>query len=450
MAQCRRAVERHNADLNAFVHLDWAAARAQAAYVDAVVGRGHDPGPLAGVPFGVKDLEHCSGMPTREGCLVYKDAAPASADDPTVARLKAAGAVAVGKTATSEFGIDQATRTRLTGITRNPWHRRRTPGGSSGGSAAAVAAGLVPFATGTDDGGSIRSPAAFSNLVGLKVSHGRIARPTGLSDIGVRGVLTTTVADTARILDVLTGPEPTDKMALPRADAVYEQIIASLPVTGLRAVWSPDLDGNAPVEPEVAAIAGRAAAALAASAGLQLWREPLCLTDPNRIYRPLSNVFVYALLCERGLWPNRLEELCARTRQSALAGARLSLADLLAVQSRRGRLERDIAAIFRRFAVVMTPTVACRPFAAAGPIPAQIAGKDASVSGAEPFTNLANLTWLPAISVPAGFTADGLPVGLQIIAGHHRDDLVLRLAHIWERTQPWPRICPMHGDRLDM
>jgi Asp-tRNA(Asn)/Glu-tRNA(Gln) amidotransferase A subunit family amidase len=173
------AIDAGNERLNAFVHVDADLARRSAAAVDAAVARGEDPGPFAGVPIGVKDLEDCAGMPTSHGSLLFKDRPPVDRDSVHLSRLRSAGAVPVGKTAAPEFGITCFTSTKAWGTTRNPWDPSRTPGGSSGGSAAAVAAGLVPAATASDGGGSTRIPAAFSGLFGMKPSYGRIplARP---------------------------------------------------------------------------------------------------------------------------------------------------------------------------------------------------------------------------------------------------------------------------------
>src|SRR5436190_11022138 len=209
--ECLAGIEAHNQPLNAFVHLDPELAHRAAEAVDAAVARGEDPGPLAGVPFGVKDLEDCEGMPTTFGSVPFSGRGPAASDDINVARLRAAGAIPVGKTASPEFGTLNFTKTKLFGITRNPWDVTTTPGGSSGGTSAAVAAGIIPFGTASDGGGSIRIPASFTGLVGHKASHGRIASPSPMTNqTGVRGSLTTTVTETARILDVLAGPDDRD------------------------------------------------------------------------------------------------------------------------------------------------------------------------------------------------------------------------------------------------
>ncbi len=212
-----QAIEERNPALNAFVHVDADGALTAARAVDAMLAAGGDPGPLAGVPFGVKDLDDCIGMPTGLGSLLFRDGALAEREPPLVARLRAAGAIPVGKTATPEFGVSAATYSRAHGVTRNPWDPRLTPGGSSGGSAAAVAAGMVPFATGSDAGGSIRSPAAFCGLIGLKPSHGLIPGdrrigPGQATDYHCWGVLTRTVEETALLLELVAGPSPGERV----------------------------------------------------------------------------------------------------------------------------------------------------------------------------------------------------------------------------------------------
>lgn len=208
----REACERYNRELGAFVALNWDSALRQAAAVDAEIAEGEHPGPFAGVPFGVKDLQHAAGFVTGRGSRLHLGDEPVTFDSPSVARLRGAGAIPVGKTATAEFGMDSATTTPAYGTARNPWNLELTPGGSSGGTAAAVSAGIVPFGTGTDEGGSIRSPASFCGLVGLKSTHGLVPRDDGLSDTNSIGVLTRTVADSAALLDVIAGSHPADKM----------------------------------------------------------------------------------------------------------------------------------------------------------------------------------------------------------------------------------------------
>src|SRR5437879_1590834 len=224
--RCIDEINEHNEALNAFVYTDFDSARATAEAIDAEIaaGRGETLGPLAGVPFGVKDLENCAGLPTSHGSLLYKGRPPVDHDSIHVSRLRAAGAVPVGKTAAPEFGAIAYTSTPAWGTTRNPWNLERTPGGSSGGSAAAVAAGLVPFCTASDGGGSTRIPAAFTGLVGFKASYGRIPHEhAAASQTTCVGALTTTVADAAWHLDVAAGPDDRDRVSLPPPGVVFER-----------------------------------------------------------------------------------------------------------------------------------------------------------------------------------------------------------------------------------
>jgi aspartyl-tRNA(Asn)/glutamyl-tRNA(Gln) amidotransferase subunit A len=440
LADTLAAVAAGNDRLGAFVHLDEGLAHAAAEAVDAAVAAGQDPGPLAGVPIGVKDLEDCAGMPTSHGSLAFAGRGPVADDSIHVARLRAAGAVPIGKTAAPEFGTLNFTRTKVFGTARNPWDTERTPGGSSGGSAAAVAAGLVPAATASDGGGSTRIPASFCGLVGFKPSHGRIPHPgpTG-SETSVYGLLTTTVADSARHLDVAAGPDDRDRFSLPAATVGYEQAAASLPVEGLRARWSADM-GFARCDPEVRAIAEAAARELADAAGLALDDEAVVLTDPVRTWLSSGSLDLWLSL-EPGMWPGVAPEL-TRYSRSVLEQTEHHPAPKVAESiRRRERLSLDAAQLFSEVDVLITPTTAVPAFPAEGPPPDVIDGEPARPLGASatPFTMLANLCWNPAVSVPAGATVDGLPVGLQIMAARHRDEVPLRLAAIWEQTRPWPR-----------
>jgi aspartyl-tRNA(Asn)/glutamyl-tRNA(Gln) amidotransferase subunit A len=438
LEECLARLQRLNPAINAFVYIDANQAREAAEAVDRAVSRGEDPGALAGVPFGVKDLEDCAGMPTSQGSLLFKGNPPVTADSPHVRRMRLAGAVPIGKTAAAEFGLDSATHTRAWGTTRNPWNSARTPGGSSGGSAAAVAAGIVPLATASDGGGSIRSPAAFTGLVGLKPSHGRIGAASA-SDLGTHGAVTTTVADTARFLDVVSGPDDRDRTSLPSPNVRYEEIIEQLEVQGLRAAWSADL-GYAAVEPVVAEIARMAAEELVKAARLTWVERPFAPPNPYEAWVTEAAFFALGELEANGVWPHQTDLLSDIIQQIAALAEQLSRADVARARMARAQIEADTAALFADVDVLLTPTVACVAFAAEGPIPTEIAGQDASKSGVEPFTMLANMCWNPAISVPAGFSPDGLPIGLQIMTHRWRDDIVLRLARIWEQAHPWPRV----------
>jgi aspartyl-tRNA(Asn)/glutamyl-tRNA(Gln) amidotransferase subunit A len=431
-------LEALNPSLNAFIRTYRVAAEETADAVDAKVARGEDPGMLAGVPFGVKDMESCAGFQITQGSWFLRDATPEQSDSRHIARLKAAGAIPIGVTASAEFGMDSATSTLLYGVTRNPWNTDTTPGGSSGGSSAAVAAGIVPLATGTDAGGSIREPAAFTGTVGLKPSHARIPKANGFSNWSVHGVIAANVGDAARHLDVAAGPDDGDRQSLPAVSYRYEDIIETLDVGGLNAVWSRDY-GYAAVESEVAEIAEAAARRLMAAAKLVPTQADF---SPVNIYPHWGAIFGSTLeedFIQAGYLPDGFDKLSKSVQRV-----------ITRVRERRGKvdvkksweqvhlLEQQVAGFFRDHDLLFSPATSCRPYGADDAPPREIEGKDASAGGAEPFGMLANACWNPSISIPAGMTSDGLPVGLQIVARRHRDDILLRLARIAELAMPWP------------
>lgn len=435
-------IARDNERLNAFVHVDEDIARRAAQAVDAAIERGDDPGPLAGVPFGVKDLEDCAGMPTSHGSLLYRDAGPVAADSPHVARLRAAGAVPVGKTAAPEFGTLSFTKTKAFGVTRNPWDVSRTPGGSSGGSSAAVAAGIVPFATASDGGGSTRIPAGFTGLFGMKASFGRIPSPGPDGSLTTSlGALTTTVQDSARHLDVAAGPHDADRMSLPPAGCSYEQVIETLAVEGMRVRWSADL-GFAAVDPEVREATERAAQVLIEAAKLNDVGGEVQLTDPVRTWLSSGGLDLWHGVKPEH-WPSGADDVTFYVRQSLEATEDYPLPKYARALQRKQQLIEDVARIFDGVDVLLCPTTAVPAFPAEGPPPSVIGGRDVENGAmATPFTMLANICWNPACSVPAGLSQEGLPIGLQIIGRRHADDVVLRLARIFELAQPWERLAP--------
>ena len=451
LERCADQIDAHNDELNAFVHLDLDAAREAAAAVDAAVARGEQVGPLAGVPFGVKDLEDCAGMPTSQGSLLFLGGPPVEQDSIHVARLRSAGAIPIGKTATPEFGTLQFTRSKALGVTRNPWDLAATPGGSSGGSAAAVAAGLVPFSTASDGGGSTRIPASFSGLFGMKASFGRVPAPSAdISQTTSLGVLVTSVRDAALHLDLTAGPDDRDRTSLPPPTTSYVDSIDHLDTRGLRIGWSLDL-GYAVVDPEVAELARAAAEVVAAEAGGRLLDLEVTLTDPVRTWLGSGVIGDWLEIAGVDAYPGRLGDLTPYVAATLQETAERPVPTLVKPLLRRQRLAEDAAAIFEQVDVLLTPTTAVTAFAAEGPPPATIAGEDmaarfgAAAAGAMnvPFTMLGNLCWNPACSVPAGLASDGLPVGLQIMGRRHTDEVVLRLARLYELARPWPRHAPM-------
>ena len=444
LEDCLERIRKHNDALNAFVVIDEDAARTAAGAVDDAVAAGRDPGPFAGVPIGVKDLEDAKGLPTSHGSLLFKDSPPQTADSIHMARLRAAGCVPIGKTAAPEFGTVAFTHTKAFGTTRNPWDLERTPGGSSGGSAAAVAAGVVPMATASDGGGSIRIPAAFSGLVGMKPSFGRIPHPfPSASQTSVYGVVVTTVRDAARHLDVTAGPADIDRTTLPPPTVNYEDAIETLDVSGLRVAYSPDL-GYGTVDEELAELVEAAARDLFKALGRPFAGIDVDLPDPVRTWLSAGAVDSWLSLDEN-MWPERAGDLMGFVRTGYEATQTMTAPQIARRFRYRHALEASWAALFDDVDVILCPTTAVPAFPAAGPPPSVIAGKEVGPALTTPFCMPANLCWNPAISVPAGLTSDGLPVGLQMNARRHQDEVPLRLARIFEQARPWPRHAPLAG-----
>lgn len=441
---CLGRVEDANGELNCFVHLDRDGALAAARTVDEAVhaGGAASLGPLGGVPFGVKDLEDCEGMPTTRGSRWFAGGPAATRDAIHVARLRAAGAIPIGKTATPEFGAWAYTASPLLGVTRNPWDPARTPGGSSGGSSAAVAAGLVPFCTASDGGGSIRTPAAFTGLVGLRACYGRIPTfgDTHLSQNAVVGSLTTTVADTALLLDVMAGPDARDRTCLPAPQGSYLAALDRCDVSGLRVAWSGDL-GFATVSADVRATCAAAAADLAKALGATLLECPARFEDYTSLYVELEGVDRFVGI-DPALWTTRLDELDPFVAPGWTHFASRTLPQAAAVEERRRALVGAVAALFDEVDLLVTPTASMAPFAAEGPMPNEIDGVRGHRGMAVVLTFLASLVNLPAISVPAGLSGDGLPIGLQVVGPRFREDLVLAAAARYEAQRPWPRHSP--------
>ncbi|MFD9654913.1 amidase [Streptomyces mirabilis] len=425
--------ETDGAELGAFITVDRAGAIAAAKEATARIRREGPTvwrdAPLLGVPVSVKDLIATSGLRTTRGSWEHRDWVP-DADPPAVERLRAAGAVIVGKTATSEFGWSGSGNSLLTGPVRNPWNPKLSAGGSSGGAAAAVAAGMGAVAVGTDGAGSVRIPAAFCGVVGFKPSFGRIpyvpASPENLSHLGP---LTRNVADAVLMTAVLAGPDPRDPYSVPSAPGEWD-----LPAYGgrpLRIGWIDSLGDPAP-EPEIRVIACAAAAALA-EAGHTVTEAAPPFADP---YGVLETILAAAEAAATD--PATAERAAPGRLRVAELGHRLSAVDL-------GRAERDRAELTERVRTAMAdvdllamPTVPLVPFAAELDQPAEQVSKGRLPWLAwTPATYPFNLTGQPAISVPAGFTRHGLPVGLQLVGRWRADATVLAAARDLERVRPW-------------
>ncbi|MFB0522050.1 MAG: amidase [Desulfatiglandales bacterium] len=443
MEETLKRIETVNPVLNAFVSTRPEQAMDEARAITERIACGKDPGPLAGVPIGVKDLEDVKGMVTSFGSVPYKNNV-ARSDSIQVSRLKAAGAIVVGKTNTPEFGFTGFTKNRLYGVTRNPWNTECTPGGSSGGSASAVAGGMVSIATGSDAGGSIRIPASYSGCFGLKTSFGRIPRgPLPLLQIHpiwCMGPLARTVDDAALYLDCVAGYHPSDPESLPPPDYSFLKCLESMP-TGLRIAFSPTL-GYARVQKDVMTkVEGAVKCFEDMGHRVELWDGSL--PDVGETWSRLMNCEIYAQV-HQDLESNRQE--MGRTLVKSLDHARsFSLNDHIEAQKVTTELNRIMWDLFEHFDLLLTPTMPTEAFAAKGPPPAEIDGHPISLLGTVAFTYPFNLSGHPAASVPAGLTKNGLPAGLQIIGRRQRDDVVLQASHAYEQMRPWNDYWPNIG-----
>ena len=428
-------------ELNAFVHIDADGALAAADGVDRARAAGATLGPLAGVPFGVKDLEDCIDMPTTRGSRWYADAPPATRDDIHVERFRAAGAIPIGKTAAPEFGAFGYTASPLHGVTRNPWDPSRTPGGSSGGTAASVSAGAIPFGTASDGGGSIRGPAASCGLPGLKPTYGRIPTfgVTRHAGNAVNFALATTVDDTALLFDIAVGPDMRDRTSLPAPGISYLDAIEQLDISGLRSAWSADL-GFATTDPAVVALTERAATTLVDAAQMIDTGFDVRIDDFIRIYAFMESADQFVDVPVD--WEDRLDELDPLVVGGWRRNRTATLPQFAKVEKARRALELQVAELFEHIDVLLTPTNPCAPFAAEGPMPTEIAGQRCHAGSAALLTIFANIANLPSITVPAGLDTDGLPLGLMITTSRHREDQCLRLARIFEQSAPWPLHAP--------
>jgi Asp-tRNA(Asn)/Glu-tRNA(Gln) amidotransferase A subunit family amidase len=427
--------------LNPCSHVDVEAARAAAADADVTL-------PFGGVPVGIKELEHVAGWPYTEASLVFADRM-SDHDSTQVTRLRAAGAVLAAQTTASEFGGINCTHTKLHGTTRNPWNPERTPGGSSGGTAAAVAGGLLPIGSGGDGGGSIRIPAGFTGLFGLKATYGRIPRGPGTLQpplTVVVGCLSRSVRDTARWFDVCNGFHPRDTLSLPRVEG-WEAGLDSFDLTGKRAVIAVDL-GAAVVEPRGAQVVTSLAETLIAKAGLR--RVDVVVDLPQGgLEWVMSNTV--GLAGELGdLYPGCNDDLTPEIQLGLnLATHNLDVQTAGRTEMFRIAVNEQMATLFEQTDFVFCATNPDTAFGATGPMPTTVGGVDLikeygfnkAVGNNGALTIPANLTGNPAVSIPAGMV-DGLPVGLQVIGRHHQEQLLLDLARVAEREQPWPLVVP--------
>jgi aspartyl-tRNA(Asn)/glutamyl-tRNA(Gln) amidotransferase subunit A len=440
MEDTLKRIETVNPPVNAFVSLAPERAMAEARAATDALKKGKKPAPLTGLPIGVKDLEDVRGMVTSFGSVPFKDNVAAE-DSIQVARLRKAGAIVVGKTNTPEFGSTGFCKNRLFGITRNPWNLERTPGGSSGGSAAAVSAGMVAMATGSDGGGSIRIPASYTGCFGIKPSYGRI--PMGplpilnMSPLSVPGPLTRTVEDAALYLDCVAGYHPSAPDSLPRPGISYLDNLDNIP-RGLTIAFSPTL-GYATVQRDVMALVEKAVGCFQEMGHTVVLLEEAI---PN-VVDAWSKLFSLNIYEPLNKYLERYSREMGRALVASLREARsLTIDELAEAQRVKTEQNRALWNLFERFDLIVTPTMPTEAFAAGGPPPAEIDGRPVSIFDVVAFTYPFNLSGHPAASVPAGFTENKMPAGLQIIGPRHRDDLVLQAARAYEQAHPWNNTRP--------
>jgi aspartyl-tRNA(Asn)/glutamyl-tRNA(Gln) amidotransferase subunit A len=436
MAATIARVEAVNPKLTAFVALRPEQALAEARALDEKIARREELGPLAGLPFGVKDLENAAGLPTTFGSKPFRGHMP-EGDSVQVARLKAAGAVVLGKTNAPEFGYTGFTKNLLFGVTRNPWNLERTPGGSSGGSSAAIAAGLVPLATGSDGGGSIRIPACYVGCFGLKPTKGRIPLEASLgmqgwNDTSVLGPLTRTVRDAAMCMDAAVGYHAADPDSLPHPGISYQAVLERLPKK-LKIAFHPNFGEL--VQSDVAREVEKAVAVFK-----EMGHEVVEIDDPivdtARDWQRLGATQSYALLHE--MFETHRGDFGRAFLSGTETAAHITWKHYGAVYRRRHQFNEWCRKIFERYDLLLTPTLPTEAFPAAGPPPSEINGKPLrDIMCAVVFTYPFNLSGHPAASVRAGLTDSGLPCGLQIVAERLREDLVLQASYAYEQARPW-------------
>ena len=429
-----RRLEAVEPKINAFVTVTAELALEQARAAEAAYTAGA-AGPLAGVPFSLKDLTVTAGIRTAKGSLLDPDWVP-DEDPPMVERLYEAGGVMLGKTTTPELGWKGETTSPVTGTTHNPWKHGRTSGGSSGGAAAHVAAGVGPLAQGSDGAGSIRIPAGFCGVYGLKPSWGLIPLYPPSSQLSHNGPISRSVADAALMLDVTAGSDPRDRLSIDATanylEAAHEGAREGA-LDGLRVAWSRDL-GYAAVHEDVADIAEAAA---------RRFEELGCNVEEAHPLEgdPWDILDVIWAARQAGGHLHDLDEVRDRLDPGRLLvieqGQRLTAAQLIHAETRHAAYAQSVREFFEDYDLLLTPTLPITAFAAGEDFPAEIAGVPQSYLGWTAFTYPFNLTGQPAATVPAGFDGEGLPVGLQIVAPWRDDAAVIRASAAFEAIAPW-------------
>ena len=433
-------IEAIDPQVNAFVAVEAEAALAEASIIDERIAAGESVGPLAGIPIGVKDLEDAVGFRTTHGSALYVDSPVATSDSPLVERLRAAGCVVVGKTNTPELGHKGDTTNIPFGSTRNPWNLERSAGGSSGGSAAAIAAGMVPLCTGSDGGGSIRIPSSLCGLSGMKPSLGRVPsggpKPPGWGDLSTKGPMARTIRDVTLALDAVVGPEATDLRALPMPDTSWTRSLENLHAPR-KVGWAPTL-GYAEVDKEVMATCEAALERLADAGTEVVMVDPVFSADPAMQWIRLAMTGD-----ERALGHLRGTDDWSRVDPGHATlidmFGQVSGAELLAAFDACHTANVRLVELFHQVPLLLTPTVAGQT---------GLAGGNGTIDGVESptwvaFTYPFNMTRSPAGTVCAGFTSDGMPVGLQVVGPQHADVVVLRALALLEDLLALDLVAPI-------
>jgi amidase len=438
-------IERVNPSLNAIITLDADGARAAADAADAALAAGEDVGPLHGLPVAHKDTHATGGMRTTWGSPIYADHVPLR-DELVVARYRAAGAVRIGKTNVPEFAAGSHTFNPVFGVTHNPYRHGLSAGGSTGGAAAALAAGLVPLAEGNDTGGSLRNPAGFCNVVGLRPTPGRVPTwptPMAWNTITVQGPMGRTVADVALQLSAIAGHDPRVPLALSDDPAGFA---APLPesLDGLRVAWAPDLGGRVTVDPAITAVLAPSVAVFE-SLGARVEEACPKLDGADDVFGTLRAwVFdaAYTDLVRRH--PDKIKE---SIRWNAEMGAKLTGSDLARAEQLHTRLYERMVGFFDEYDVLLAPTTQVLPFPVEIEYPTEIAGvpQENYLEWMRSCTVI-SATGCPALSVPGGFTPEDLPVGLQIVAAPRAERRLLEVGHAFEQaTRFGERRPPVRG-----
>ncbi|MFP5335841.1 MAG: amidase [Actinomycetes bacterium] len=426
-------IERVNPAVNAIVTLDAEEAERRAAHADALTARGEALGPLHGLPVAHKDTHLTGGLRTTWGSPLKADFVPED-DELVVARLRDAGAVRVGKTNTPEYAAGSHTFNPVFGVTRNPYAPDRSAGGSSGGSAAALAAGLVPLADGSDMGGSLRNPAAFCNVVGLRPSPGRVpSHPTLMAwaDLSVQGPMGRTVGDVAMSLSAMAGPDPRVPISLQDAGAAFAPPLAE-DLRGLTVGWSVDLGGRVPLDAEVRDVLVRQAVVLE-SLGARVVEDCPDLDGADEVFSVLRAwQFVTTFGDVVRSHPDQVKQAI---HWNVERGRGLSAADVGRAVALRTKLFERVVEFFSRCDVLVSATTQVVPFDVEQEYPTVVGGEEQRdyLQWMRSCT-IVSATTCPALSVPAGFTPDGLPVGLQVIGPPRGDRRVLDVGHAIEQA----------------